>query len=100
MHELKRLLEWAMPKVEKVVCDKLLLHQFLTSLPDAVIRQIRKGNRWGQTLDAAVKCSWLLIALGDYVQMAEVMPEMTNKLEQQNKQVEILTEMVVATQEH
>ena len=41
VHALKGLLDWAMPKVEKVVRDKLLLHQFLTGLPDAISRQIR-----------------------------------------------------------
>ena len=46
VHDLKGLLDWAMPKVEKVVRDKLLLHQFLTGLPDAVSRQIRATGKF------------------------------------------------------
>jgi len=56
VHDLKGLLDRAMPKVEKVVRDQLLLHQCLTGLPDAVSRQIRVAGNV-KTLDAAVEHS-------------------------------------------
>ena len=67
---LKGLLDRAMPKVEKVVCDQLLLHQCLTGLPDAVSRQIRAAGDV-KTLDAAVEHSRLLTASGDDLPMVD-----------------------------
>ena len=89
VHDLKELL------VEKVVCDQLLLHQFLTGLPDTVSRQIRATGDV-KTLDAVVKHSRLLMSLGDSGHAAAVLPETTSKLEQLKEQVEKLTEMVEA----
>jgi len=74
VHDLKVLLDWGMLKVEKVVCDQLLLHQFLTGLPNAISRQIRATGDV-KTLDAVVKCSRLLMALGDSGHTAAVVPE-------------------------
>ena len=84
-----------MPKVEKVVRDQLLLHQFLTGLPDAVSRQIRATGDV-KTLDAAVERSRLLMALRDSSHTAAVVPETASELEQLKEQVEKLTEMVAA----
>ena len=40
LHELKSLLERAMPDLDAEACKQLLLHQFLTGLPPAVSRQL------------------------------------------------------------
>ena len=74
MHDLKELLDRGMPKVEKVVCDQLLLHQFLTSLPNTISRQIRATGDV-KTLDVAVKCSRLLMVLGDSGHTAAVVTD-------------------------
>ena len=89
VHDLKGLLDRAMPKVEKVVHDQ---HQFLTGLPDAVSRATGDVK----TLDAAVERSRLLMALGDSSHMAAVVPQTASELEQLKEQVEKLTEMVAA----
>ena len=41
VHELKKLLERAMPKLAGDVCNQLVLHQFLAGLPHEVARQLR-----------------------------------------------------------
>ena len=41
LHELKQLLDQAMPKLEARAREQLLLHQFVAGLPNAVSRQLR-----------------------------------------------------------
>ena len=95
VHDLKGLIDWAMLEFEKVVRDQPLLHQFLTSLPDAVSRQIRATGDV-KTLVAAVEHSRLLMTLDDSGNTVAVVPEMASELEQLKEQVEKLTKMVAA----
>ena len=95
MHDLKGLLDRAMQKVEMVVCDQLLLHQFLTGLPDAASRQIRATDDV-KTLDAAVECSRLLMALGDSGHMAACSARNDQRIGTVKGEVEKLTDMVAA----
>ena len=40
VHDLKKLLEQAMPGLDKTVRDKLILHQFLAGLPNVTSKQL------------------------------------------------------------
>ena len=44
LHELKSLLEQAMPDLDAEAHKQLRLHQFLTGLPPAVSRQLRAAD--------------------------------------------------------
>ena len=52
VHDLKKLLEQAMPELDAPAREQLLLHQFLAGIPDSVSRQLRATGEI-KTLDAA-----------------------------------------------
>ena len=43
-HELKKLIDQAIPNMEKETRDPLLLHQFLAGFPDGITRQLRASG--------------------------------------------------------
>ena len=43
-HELKRLMDQAMPDADAATCKQLLIHQFLTGIPDEVSKQLRAAG--------------------------------------------------------
>ena len=94
VHELKQLLEHALPGLEKPARDTLLLHQFLASVPDNVSRQLRAT---GETLkfDAAVTRARLLLAIDNHGQTAAV-SEKPSEVELLQEQVALLTEQVAS----
>ena len=53
VHDLKNLLEQAMPRLDIKGRDQLLLHQFLAGIPDAVSKQLSATGKT-KMLDAAV----------------------------------------------
>lgn len=94
VHELKKLLEQAMPDLTADAREKLVLHQFLTGLPGVVSRQLRATGE-AKTLSAAVERARLLMAIGDQGQVSAV-ADKPSAVEQLTEQVARLTEQVAA----
>lgn len=92
VHDLKKLLEQAMPGLDKTARDQLLLHQFLAGVPDAVSRQLRATGET-KTLDAAVVRARLLMTIDDHGQAAAV-AEGPTEVQLLREQVALLTEQV------
>ena len=61
-HELKKLLERAMPGVHVVTRDRLLIHQFSLGLPIGISRQLRATEDTTE-LDAIVDIARMLMTL-------------------------------------
>ena len=62
VHELKRLLQQAMPDLQADAKEQLLLHQFLTGLPPAVSKQLRSTGETKQ-LEATVQRARLIMTV-------------------------------------
>ena len=62
VHELKKLLEQSMPSLDKPAKEKLILHQFLAGLLDAVSKQLRATGEV-LALDGAVAQTRLVPAV-------------------------------------
>ena len=92
VHAMKKLLEQAMPSLDKPACDQLLLHQFLAGLPDNISRQLRATGEM-KMLDAAVARARLLMTIDDHGQSAAVANQ-PNEVELLREQVALLTEQV------
>ena len=71
VHAMKKLLEQAMPSLDKSARDQLLLHQFLAGLPDNVSRQLRATGEI-KALDVVVVRAWLLMTIDGHGQAAAV----------------------------
>lgn len=94
LHDLKKLLNQAMPDIDATARGQLLLHQFLAGLPDSISKQLRAT---GETtdLDKTVERARLLMALDDREQAAVVSTE-SAQLTQLTERVAELTEQVAA----
>ena len=92
VHDLKKLLERAIPGLDKKGRDQHLLHQFLAGIPDAVSRQLRATGET-KTLDAAVVQARLLMTIDDHGQ-AEAVAEGPTEVQLLREQVALLTEQV------
>ena len=79
VHAMKKLLEQAMPSLDKPARDQLLLHQFLAGLPDNVSRQLRATGEI-KALDVAVARARLLMTIDGHGQAATV-ADKPNKVE-------------------
>ena len=62
LHDLKRLLDQAMPDLPQDAREQLLLHQFLSGLPTAISKQLRSTGET-QRLDTTVERARLLMAI-------------------------------------
>ena len=95
LHDLKKLLNQAMPKLEKVAHEQLLLHQFLAGLPDAVSRQLRATGET-KKLESTVECARLLMTIEDCRQAASISKKepVPSEVESLREQVAALTEQV------
>ena len=71
VHNLKKLLEQAMPGLDALGREQLLLHQFLAGIPESVSRQLRATGEI-KTLDSAVTRVRLLMTIDDHGQAAAV----------------------------
>ena len=69
--KLKKLLEQSMPSLDKPAKEKLILHQFLAGLPDAVSKQLRATGEV-LALDGAVARTLLLMTVDNQEQSAAV----------------------------
>ena len=61
-HNLKKLLDMAIPGMNKEARDHLLLHQFMSGLPEPIMKQLRASGEV-KTLEAAITCSQLLMTI-------------------------------------
>ncbi len=95
LHELKKLLDQAMPNIDAETREQLLLHQFLAGLPTAVSRQLRAA---GQTknLEKVVERARLLMVLEEQGQVSAVASEDDSQLKQLREQISVLSEQVAA----
>ena len=64
VHDAKKLLDQAMPKLEKNAREQLLLHQFLGGLPETISRQLRATGEV-KTLDTAIARARLLMTIDE-----------------------------------
>lgn len=94
VHDLKKLLDQAMPTLNKAGREPLLLHQFLAGVPDTVSRQLRATGET-TTLDAAVARTRLLMNIESHGQVAAVSND-TSEVVALREQVALLTEQVAA----
>lgn len=98
LHDLKQLLEQAMPGLDAEAKEQLLLHQFVAGLPPAISKQLRAA---GNTTDlrSTVERTKLLNALENEQQIAGVTPPSNVNPISTNAAVEKLTEQVAALTE-
>ena len=93
VHDLKKLIDQAIPDMAKEAKEPLLLHQFLMGLPGPITRQVRALGDV-KTLDAAVTHARLLITIdAEPVAMVE---EKSSEVQLLTEQVALLTEQVAA----
>ena len=93
VHELKKLLDLAMPDLDDAARDRLLLHQFLGGIPTAVSRQLRATGET-KTLAVTVERARLLLALDEANQTAAVSHTTSSELKGLQDQVAALTEQI------
>ena len=92
VHDLKKLLEQAMPGLNAAARDPLLLHQFISGLPEAMSRQLRASGET-TSLDAAVNRARLLMTIEGQGQAAVAVTK-DAEVEHLREQVALLTEQV------
>ena len=95
LHELKRLLDRAMPKLEKKARDQLLLHQFLDGLPVSVSTQLRATGDTKVLQDTVERARVLMTINSDTALTAAIQPR-TEEVQQLKEQVSELTKPVAA----
>ena len=96
LHELKSLLEQAMPDLGAETCKQLLLHQFLTRLPPAVSRQLRATGEIND-LEKALERAKLLMTIQNEEQAAAVeQNDSLSKLDDLRQQISMLSDQVAA----
>lgn len=94
VHDMKSLLDQAMPQLDAPARDQLLLHQFLEGIPDNISRQLRATGETKALADT-VERARLLLAIDTQDQAAAV----TNKSDDFDllrEQIATLTEQVAA----
>ena len=94
-HDLKRLIDQAMPDADADTRQKLLIHQFLTGLPAEISKQLRAVGEI-EELDKLVQRARLLMTLTQRENSAAVGQQKpnTNLVETLKEQVAALTEQV------
>ena len=96
VHELKRLLDHAMPKADATMRKTLLTHQFLTGIPVEVSKQLRAAGDIDD-LDKLIQRAKLLMALDCGEKTAAVgLKQQTDAVEALQLKMTALTEQVAA----
>eukprot|EP00731_Ephydatia_muelleri_P021178 Em0013g905a len=96
LHELKQLLDQAMPKLEARAREQLLLHQFVAGLPNAVSRQLRATGD-AKELTSTLERAKLLMSLEEEQPVASVSQSQRDCIVAElHGQVLALTEQVAA----
>ena len=97
LHDLKRLLQQAMPGLLENTSNSLLLHQFLSGLPGSISRQLRAS---GDTKDlgAVVQRTKVLMTVMEHEQTAALTSTSAtpSEVDQLKTQITQLTEQVAA----
>ena len=94
VHELKQLLEQAMPGIDPATSKQLLLHQFIAGLPTEVSRQIRASGDTKE-LDSVVDRARLLMAMD----WQERTPQQGARLEPAGQEMRQLQEQIASLSE-
>lgn len=98
VHELKQLLNQAMPDITAQTTEQLLLHQFLTGLPHEVSKQLRATGAT-DTLKTAVERAKILMTVEQHDPVnpiAAAQPQATTEFLQLQQQITELTAQVAA----
>ena len=96
VHDLKKLLEQAMPGLEENARNQLLLHQFLSGLPEAASKQLRVGGEV-KALDTAISRARLIMTVDEPGRnAAATVAEKPSEVEALKEQIALLTEQVAA----
>ena len=98
VHELKQLLNQAMPEITANAAEQLLLHQFLTGLPHDVSKQLR-ATRATDTLKTAIKQAKIILTVEQYTPVnpvATAQPKPTSEFHELQQQISELTAQVAA----
>ena len=94
VHELKRLLDQAMPELNKDTRDNLVLHQFVAGLPTHISTQLRATGET-KKLDDTVERTRLLMSISPQAPVAAV-ESVPGEVQQLRDQITELTEQVAA----
>ena len=95
VHELKRLMDQAMPEADAPTRKQLLIHQFLTGVPVEVSKQLRAAGEI-EDLDRLIQRAKLLMTLDCREKTAAVEKQQMDTVEALKEQVTALTEQVAA----
>ena len=98
VHELKQLLNQAMPEITAQTAEQLLLHQFLTGLPQEVSKQLRATGAT-DTLKTALERAKILMTVEQHTPVnpvATAQPKPTTEFHQLQQQITELTAQVAA----
>ena len=96
VHQLKRLLNQAMPTVDAGTKGQLLLHQFVTGLPSRVSKQLRAVGEIND-LDKVLERAKLLLTMDEQEKTAAIKTtERLLEMEVLQQQVSVLSEQVAA----
>lgn len=98
VHELKQLLNQAMPEITAQTKEQLLLHQFLTGLPHEVSKQLRATGAT-DTLKTALERAKILMTVEQHTPVnpvAAAQPKPTTEFHQLQQQITELTAQVAA----
>ena len=96
VHELKQLLNQAMPEITAQTAEQLLLHQFLTGLPQEVSKQLRATGAT-DTLKTALERAIMTVEQHTPVNpVATAQPKPTTEFRQLQQQITELTAQVAA----
>ena len=96
VHDLKKLLEMAIPGINKEAKDSLLLHQFVAGLPELITKQLRASGEV-KTLEGVVTRARLLVTVDSQSvsTVKEVTAEQT-EVWKLREQVALLTKQVAS----
>ena len=99
LHDLRQLIDRAMPKLDSTLKEQLILHQFVAGLPATVCRQLRAAGDM-TNLQSTLERAKLLLSLEAEQNVAAVAPQMgtssSHCMERLVEQVAALTEQVAA----
>ena len=96
LHELKQLLDQAMPEAEAATRTQLVLHQFITGLPIHFSKQLRASNEVSN-LDKVLERTQLLLTIEKQKKSAAIeAKEELSEVEALREQISALTEQVAA----
>ena len=96
VHDLKKLLEMAIPGMNKEAKDALLLHQFVAGLPELITKQLRASGEV-KTLEGAVTRARLLMTVdAQAVSTVKDVAEEQTEVQKLRDQVALLTEQMAS----